>query len=76
MTFVIFLVRVVVVDLNESTGLQFFYETEKGYWVYRQKAGHGGYTYWIDDVGGGRLLFDEGLDDWESLDELRKKLDG
>ena len=56
--------------------LEPFYDTARGYRVYRQKAGHGGYTYWIDDVGGGRVLFDEGLDDWEPLYELRKKLDG
>jgi hypothetical protein len=45
-----------------------------GYAVFRTLEPHGGYSYWIDDVGGGRCMFDEGLDDWDLLDELRRLL--
>lgn len=45
-------------------------ETSRGYWIYRQEEGHGGYSYWVDDIGGGRRVWDDGLDDEDILVEV------
>lgn len=56
--------------LEEPEPIEFIYETARGYGMYRQKAGHGGYSYFSDDIGGGRLVWDDGLSDKEMLLEL------
>lgn len=41
--------------------------TRRGHTVYRQENGAGGHTYWCDDIGGGRVVWDTCLDDHETL---------
>lgn len=38
-------------------------DTPQGYGLWRRCEPHGGYSYWTDDIGGGRRVYDEGLDD-------------
>lgn len=48
-------------------------DLSNGYGLWRRKEPHGGYSYWTDDIGGGRCIFDEGLDDWVTLMELKRR---
>lgn len=49
-------------------------ETRDGFGLYRRKEGHGGYSYWTDEVLPGLLVYDEGLTNimhvFEAMDHL------
>ena len=53
-----------------GTDLEYMGQFKRGYGLWRKLEPHGGYSYWTDDIGGGRKIFDEGIDDWFLLFEL------
>lgn len=44
--------------------------TPSGYTLYRQENNAGGHTYWCDDIGGGRVVWDTCLDDFAILAQV------
>jgi hypothetical protein len=44
--------------------------TPRGYTLYRQENRAGGHTYWCNDIGGGRVVWDTCLDDFAILAQV------
>jgi hypothetical protein len=46
---------------DDGYSLELVGETVEGYGLYRRKEGHGGYSYWSDEVAPSVLVYDEGV---------------
>lgn len=66
----------VIVDPNPEFPVSKFERLPdlNGYGLWRRREPYGGFSYWSDDIGSGRRIFDEGIDDWKMLGELAERL--